>query len=113
MSCLSPLVVLLLSLCLSVDPPGEATWMDSAGLVHQRLTIPSLRGRIRLEIVRRWTIFEEKEDGQIVIHEAPFLERHPFIYYVDADMSGTYEREEMFLDKEADGINCNEELLGY
>ncbi len=88
-------------------------WVDSIGLIHRILTVDNGEEKIRIETVRRWTVFEELPDRRVRIHLVPFLEKHPFIYYVDINHNGRYEKDEMFLDRFSDGINGNEEYLEY
>lgn len=93
------------------EDPGafRGMWFDSVGLMHHLYDLDR-DGRIDLETVRRQTIFLLLPDNT-VLFVAPYWEEFPFIYYADFNRNGKYEEEEMFLDRESDGINGNEEYL--
>lgn len=82
-------------------------FIDTAELLHFCYDTNG-DGKIDFEVVRRQTIFIVNPDKTITFAEKPFWERYPFIYYYDVNGNGTYEKDEMFLDKESDGINGNE-----
>lgn len=84
-------------------------WIDPVGLMHHIYDLDG-DGIIELETVRRQTIFLLLPDNT-VLFTPPRWEGNPFIYYVDFNKNGRYEKEEMFLDRESDGINGNEEYL--
>ncbi|HLF86763.1 MAG TPA: hypothetical protein VI584_06760 [Nitrospiria bacterium] len=84
-------------------------WLDPVGLMHHAYDLDG-DGKIELETVRRKTIFLLMPENT-VLFTPPRWEEKPFIYYVDIDKNGRYEEDEMFLDRESDGINGNEEYL--
>lgn len=91
-------------------------WVDPAGLRHYLYDLDG-DGKADFETIRRQTIFILLPDNTVLINRdesgspCPYWERYPFIYYVDLNRNGKYEKEEMFLDRESDGINGNEEYL--
>ncbi len=93
------------------EDPGAfiGMWLDPVGLMHHIYDMDG-DGKIELETVRRQTIFLLLPDNT-VLFTPPRWEENPFIYYVDFNMNGKYEEDEMFLDRESDGINGNEEYL--
>ena len=94
----------------------KQVWMDSAGIMHISYDLDR-DGVSEFEALRRKTIFKLLEDQTVVIirdsfgNPEPRWERFPFIYYVDINRNGVYDSDEMFLDRESDGINGNEVYL--
>lgn len=108
------LILSFVAMIITTDIPAESphhligVWYDQSGLFHRAYDIDS-DGIPDFETVRRYSVFQFY-DGGIEIVE-PYIERFPFIYYVDIDKDGFYSMREMFLDVESDGINGNEVSL--
>ncbi len=108
------LILSFVAMFITSEIPAEnsfhliGSWYDQTGLFHKVYDIDS-DGIPDFETVRKYSVLQFY-DGGIEIVE-PYLDRFPFIYYVDTDKDGFYSLREMFIDVESDGINGNEVSL--